>query len=64
MDFGLATTKDSSTMIENICGTPFYMGIYLDIIDEYIITYIMFKFIILIIIKLFLIGIFSSRSCR
>jgi len=26
MDFGLATCKDSSTMIENICGTPFYMG--------------------------------------
>jgi len=26
MDFGLATCKDSSTMIENICGTPFYMA--------------------------------------
>jgi len=26
MDFGLATCKDSSTMIENVCGTPFYMG--------------------------------------
>jgi len=26
MDFGLATCKDSGTMIENICGTPFYMA--------------------------------------
>jgi len=35
MDFGLATCKDSSTMIENICGTPFYMGINIILLKFY-----------------------------